>query len=521
MVYAYDQAIQLPVKDLYDNQVMAMSIAAAKDMYEKGQQEIKDFKKEYGDFMSPIASDMAWYDQNVTGKVRDTINFLYANGIDPLRSAEGRAAVSRVINSINTGEIAIKKQAAKDAEQYKRNRDEAIRNGTYNEAVERAVLGGQTLEEWDNTLGTWKATSPVRFETQGDIIAPLAKSLNPEFDALRTAAENNGYDYKTVSEDRIRKMVYDNIDDLIGNGAIGKYYYDQALAAAGNDPALARNILAEQYTQAAKRHTKEDRELNQYTYQRVQAQERRQAAREQAALNYHYDQLKNWDFDGDGRLDSGEMGAKRRYKEAQIEHYNNIGKGRQSTDGYPNIFDSADRKPGKMVPYYPNTGYVNKIDPAASEKIISSEDNSYYTIPAEHVKSLVSSGEILSQDGQRFNSDTFSTVGELTAIPANGVVRIDDIYSNGKRPTKNVAKQYQKLGKRLHQYYMYAILYKTVPVYNAKGEQQMDENDNPVTTQVPVSGDKNGSGMVLIRATERDANYGKQQAKDKSVDTTN
>lgn len=37
MVYAYDRAIPLPVKDLYDTQVMAMSISAAKDMYEKGQ----------------------------------------------------------------------------------------------------------------------------------------------------------------------------------------------------------------------------------------------------------------------------------------------------------------------------------------------------------------------------------------------------------------------------------------------------------------------------------------------------
>ena len=33
MVYAYDRAIPLPVKDLYDTQIMAMSINAAKDMY--------------------------------------------------------------------------------------------------------------------------------------------------------------------------------------------------------------------------------------------------------------------------------------------------------------------------------------------------------------------------------------------------------------------------------------------------------------------------------------------------------
>ena len=36
MAYAYDRAIALPTMDLYDKQVMAMSINAAKDMYEKG-----------------------------------------------------------------------------------------------------------------------------------------------------------------------------------------------------------------------------------------------------------------------------------------------------------------------------------------------------------------------------------------------------------------------------------------------------------------------------------------------------
>ena len=58
MVYAYDRAIPLPVKDLYDTQVMAMSINAAKDMYEKGQKQIDDFYNKYGDFISPIQKDM-------------------------------------------------------------------------------------------------------------------------------------------------------------------------------------------------------------------------------------------------------------------------------------------------------------------------------------------------------------------------------------------------------------------------------------------------------------------------------
>jgi hypothetical protein len=41
--------------------------------------------------MTPITSDQDWYNQNVTGKVRDVINNIYARGGDPLRNAQDRA----------------------------------------------------------------------------------------------------------------------------------------------------------------------------------------------------------------------------------------------------------------------------------------------------------------------------------------------------------------------------------------------------------------------------------------------
>jgi hypothetical protein len=56
--------------------------------------------------MSPIQKDMEWYQKNVTGKAADVINWLYANGVDPLRSAEGRAVVSQLVRSMPVGDIA-------------------------------------------------------------------------------------------------------------------------------------------------------------------------------------------------------------------------------------------------------------------------------------------------------------------------------------------------------------------------------------------------------------------------------
>lgn len=173
MVYAGELGIQYPVKDLYDKTIMQMSIAAARDMYEKGQQQLKDFYKEYGDFMSPIAKDMDWYNQNVTGKVRDTINNLYANGIDPLRSAEGRAAISQLIYSMPTGDIAKLRQSAAAAEEYIKNRGILEASGKWDPNFERFANNGQILEDWDTIGdGVWNRTAPAELKTLKEITEP-------------------------------------------------------------------------------------------------------------------------------------------------------------------------------------------------------------------------------------------------------------------------------------------------------------------------------------------------------------
>jgi len=73
MIYAYDRGMQLPAIDIYDTGMMQMAVNAAKDLYEKGLQEMKDFNKEYGDFISPFSKDMERYGEMVGG-VKDAID---------------------------------------------------------------------------------------------------------------------------------------------------------------------------------------------------------------------------------------------------------------------------------------------------------------------------------------------------------------------------------------------------------------------------------------------------------------
>lgn len=147
---------------------------AVYNAYQDAKQDMKDFAKEYGDFMSPIQKDMEWYDKNVTGRVRDVINNMYANGIDPLRSAEGRAAVAQLIYSMPTGDIAKVRQSAEAAKEYIKNRGILEAAGKWDPDFERFANNGQMLEDWDTIGGdrVWNRTSPAELKTLKELTEP-------------------------------------------------------------------------------------------------------------------------------------------------------------------------------------------------------------------------------------------------------------------------------------------------------------------------------------------------------------
>lgn len=223
---------------------MAMSIQAAKDMYDKGQKRMDDFYEKYGDFASPIQKDVDWYHENVTGKVSDFVNQLYQNGIDPLRSAEGRAAVAQLVRSIPVGDIAKVRQSAAAANEYLKNRGELQAKGRYNADLNERFLG-YNLDNFDTINGgrVWNVTSPLE--------AKSLKELTESSFNNRTAGELTKEDVESFG------MTYDprakytgfarrqlkEIADKVAPGLYGtpymEYYRDlakQKLEAAGVKP---------------------------------------------------------------------------------------------------------------------------------------------------------------------------------------------------------------------------------------------------------------------------------------------
>lgn len=267
MVYAYDNWVQLPTKDIYDTQMMVMAINAAKDMYEKGQDEIKDFTKTYGDFMSPFAKDMERYGEMVGG-VRDTINRMYAAGIDPLRSAEGRAMLSRLTNSIDPAEFNMMRANAKTGYAYLDAIQDLRRKGKYSEAQELFDImqtGGLGTDSEGNSINTFENFSTAgrggwnSFTRTSPIEAATLQELTKGGYVGRTARLLSAADF---DDPRLRgKYTYDPryewsgylYSDLL-KGAPG------AVMSASADPRMAyfRNIAEQKVAASGRPYTQAD-----------------------------------------------------------------------------------------------------------------------------------------------------------------------------------------------------------------------------------------------------------------------
>lgn len=171
-----------------------MAINVAKDMYEKGQKQLEDFSTKYGDFMTPILKDQDWYDKNVTGAARDLINNIYANGGDPLRDAASRAAISRFIYSLPTGDISKVKQSSENAKIYLQNLGKLKAAGKYNEDFAKFL--GEDLNGWDTINGgdIWTLTSPTEMQTLKEATEPWYNNRTPH-DLDKAGVESFGMQY--------------------------------------------------------------------------------------------------------------------------------------------------------------------------------------------------------------------------------------------------------------------------------------------------------------------------------------
>ena len=245
MIYQYDQALQLPTVDLYDTQMMAMALNAAKDMYERGEQQIKDFQKAYGDFLTPITADQNWWNTNVTGRVRDAINEMYARGGDPLRNAQDRAKLSMMINNMPYGDMAFKRQRAENAKEYYKAAGALAAQNKYDKDF--AMFLGEDPNQWaPDFMGI---TAPTQFQTLKEATNEwyndrTAGDLTPE--QIKKMGLDPRYSYKAFLDDDIMNIARNQTPGWQGTPQ-ARYYRELAkrqLQAAGIDNPTADQVEA-------------------------------------------------------------------------------------------------------------------------------------------------------------------------------------------------------------------------------------------------------------------------------------
>lgn len=252
MIYGYDQAVQLPVRDLYDSGMMQMAIGAAKDMYDRGEKRLDDIYA-FQDFYSPIAKDVDYVYNNTIGKAKAKIDELYAKGIDPLRSAEGRAAIASIKRGINYAEIAKRKESAKNAEEYMKAVRDLQKNGWY--SPELAALEGKGIDAWDTSVdGVFNRTSPTKIVDTTTFTDPFFANLQPI--VVNESKKGKKIKKTIISPEMLEKRAAENFTNII-NTPQGALMYKKHLQEA-TDPvtgevdedeavtAMMREIVASQ-----------------------------------------------------------------------------------------------------------------------------------------------------------------------------------------------------------------------------------------------------------------------------------
>ena len=314
MIGIYDEPVAVPIIDLLDSNMMSQYISAAREQYNQAVQEQKDFAKEFGELYGPNANINKQFYDDTRGAVNKGLDYLYQNGIDPIRSAEGRAYIAKIIRERPYAEIANLKAQNESMKTYQKYRAEAMRNGTYDPDFEKFVLGGKTLETWDpSTDGMWTREAPSKYSSLKDWTSNLFDNMQLEYDDEATKKAGGMYQVYSKSPKKMQQILDSNIKDM-SKSELGRYYINMY---GGDIEALKADIIDRnrEYTQVDIRPDQVKLHLNDQQFQANEAAKQRAFQREMAKQQHE------WDMQELEQKNANEI-AKQQAKGNNKENYN-------------------------------------------------------------------------------------------------------------------------------------------------------------------------------------------------------
>ena len=274
MIGMYDEPVAVPIIDLLDSSMMSQYISAAREQYNQAVQEQKEFAKEFGELYGPNANVNKEFYDITRGAVNKGLDYLYQNGIDPIRSAEGRAYIAKIIRERPYAEIANLKAQNESMKTYQRYRAEAMRNGTYDPEFEKFVLGGKTLESWDpSTDGMWTREAPSKYQDIQSWTDHLFNGMQLSYDEEASKKAGGLYQVYSKSPEKMKQILDANMKDLLKSD-LGRYYLDMY---GGDTEALKQDIINRnrKYTQIKKDGDAVAMQLNNQRFQAAEAAKQR------------------------------------------------------------------------------------------------------------------------------------------------------------------------------------------------------------------------------------------------------
>lgn len=219
MIYGYDAALEMPTMEVYDSGLLGKYIDAAKEDYERGLAEQKEFATKYGDFTSLISKDVDWWDKNVTKPIQDFVSGASELGID-MRSPEFRSAYMRMVNKLPYAGMTQRKNQAKVAQKYSDSVDALKKAGLWNPDYEKFLLEGKSLDTWNTERdGDWTRSSAEPMTTLTDFAKKATEGMKPSY--IRTSADGL-YDYTGITRDDVKAVLGRSMKDYLESNS-GKY----------------------------------------------------------------------------------------------------------------------------------------------------------------------------------------------------------------------------------------------------------------------------------------------------------
>lgn len=444
----YDEPVAVPILDILDSGMMSQYISAAREQYNQALQEQKDFAKEFGDLYSPSYSLNKIYYDKTKGRVNKALNTLYENGIDPLRSAEGRAYIAKVIRETPYADIAKWKTDADNMKTYQKAAAAMIADGklTQDQLDWQMQKQGLDYDKFDPYTQSWNQLAPTKMDTLEELTKIPYSVLKPS-NLTQQQVESMGYkydplnDYTGITDQMIADTAGKSIPSVMSTSA-GEYYYDKA---------------KQQLQQAGVYNPTDDQVKQQLQNTVAQLWEGKRTIawdpNKYAILNYQNQLADQLDAKKSARdLQNQKAILDYKYADDVRRAYNNIGGHGSSGDNYKTIFDVAREQPYTPVSTSIDDLRANGVtlaDPSAqwneySQSQSQGSDGNKRTQSTKQQIITVNDGQYIARSGAfaRLNNGTSKSVNYgLYKKPGR---KITATVTSGPTYNKKLNKYYVK-----------------------------------------------------------------------------